>query len=201
MARDNRQIGKFTLDGIPPAPRGMPQVEVTFKIDANGILEVKAKDKATGKEQHISIQSSSGLGKDEIQRMVDEAAANADSDKAKEELAKARNQAEQVVHQTRAQLEEHKDKFEGSEQADITGAVEALDKLKTGDDKNAIEAALKDLEAKSQAWGKRIHEASFAKQQAAAGAAAGGGGQQQAEPQAKGGGDDNIKDADFTVQK
>ncbi len=200
MARDNRQIGKFTLDGIPPAPRGMPQVEVTFKIDANGILEVKAKDKATGKEQHISIQSSSGLGKDEIQRMVDEAAANADSDKAKEELAKARNQAEQVVHQTRAQLEEHKDKFEGSEQADITGAVEALDKLKTGDDKNAIEAALKDLEAKSQAWGKRIHEASFAKQQAAAGAA-GGGGPQPAEPQAKGGGDDNIKDADFTVQK
>ena len=201
MARDNRQIGKFTLDGIPPAPRGMPQVEVTFKIDANGILEVKAKDKATGKEQHISIQSSSGLGKDEIQRMVDEAAANADSDKAKEELAKARNQAEQVVHQTRAQLEEHKDKFEGSEQADITGAVEALDKLKTGDDKNAIEAALKDLEAKSQAWGKRIHEASFAKQQAAAGAAAGGGGPQPAEPPAKGGGDDNIKDADFTVQK
>ena len=204
MARDNRQIGKFTLDGIPPAPRGMPQVEVTFKIDANGILEVKAKDKATGKEQHISIQSSSGLGKDEIQRMVDEAAANADSDKAKEELAKARNQAEQVVHQTRSQLEEHKDKFEGSEEADIKGAVEALDKLKAGDDKNAIEAALKDLEAKSQAWGKRIHEASFAKQQAAAGAAAGaagGGGQQQAEPQAKGGGDDNIKDADFTVQK
>ena len=204
MARDNRQIGKFTLDGIPPAPRGMPQVEVTFKIDANGILEVKAKDKATGKEQHISIQSSSGLGKDEIQRMVDEAAANADSDKAKEELAKARNQAEQVVHQTRSQLEEHKDKFEGSEEADIKGAVEALDKLKAGDDKNAIEAALKDLEAKSQAWGKRIHEASFAKQQAAAGAAAGaagGAGPQQAEPQAKGGGDDNIKDADFTVQK
>jgi molecular chaperone DnaK len=201
MARDNRQIGKFTLDGIPPAPRGMPQVEVTFKIDANGILEVKAKDKATGKEQHISIQSSSGLGKDEIQRMVDEAAANAESDKAKEELAKARNQAEQVVHQTRSQLEEHKDKFEGSEEADIKGAVEALEKLKASEDKNAIEAALKDLEAKSQAWGKRIHEASFAKQQAAAGAAAGGGGPQPTEPQAKGGGDDNIKDADFTVQK
>ena len=203
MARDNRQIGKFTLDGIPPAPRGMPQVEVTFNIDANGILEVKAKDKATGKEQHISIQSSSGLGKDEIQRMVDEAAANAESDKAKEELAKARNQAEQAVHQTRAQLEEHKDKFQGSEEADIKAAVDALDKLKLSDDRAAIEAALKELEAKSQAWGKRIHEASFAKQQAAAGAGAGGaaGPQPQAEPQAKGGGDDNIKDADFTVQK
>ena len=202
MARDNRQIGKFTLDGIPPAPRGMPQVEVTFKIDANGILEVKAKDKATGKEQHISIQSSSGLGKDEIQRMVDEAAANAESDKAKEELAKARNQAEQFVHQTRSQLEEHKDKFQGSEEADIKAAVDALEALKASEDKNAIEAALKDLEAKSQAWGKRIHEASFAKQQAAAGAAGGGAGPQQSEPQQSAkGGDENIKDADFTVQK
>ncbi|MBA3701057.1 MAG: molecular chaperone DnaK [Planctomycetes bacterium] len=201
MARDNRQIGKFTLDGIPPAPRGMPQIEVTFKIDANGILEVKAKDKATGKEQHISIQSSSGLGKDEIQRMVDEAAANAESDKAKEELAKARNQAEQLVHQTRTLMDEHKDKFEGSEEADITAAIAALEGLKASEDKNAIEAAVKELETKSQTWGKRIHEASMAKQQAAAGAA-GGAGPQQAEPQQpQGGGDDNIKDADFTVQK
>jgi molecular chaperone DnaK len=201
MARDNRQIGKFTLDDIPPAPRGMPQIEVTFKIDANGILEVKAKDKATGKEQHISIQSSSGLGKDEIQRMVDEAAANAESDKAKEELAKARNQAEQLVHQTRTLMDEHKDKFEGSEEADITAAIAALEGLKASEDKNAIEAAVKELETKSQTWGKRIHEASMAKQQAAAGAA-GGAGPQQAEPQQpQGGGDENIKDADFTVQK
>jgi len=201
MARDNRQIGKFTLDGIPPAPRGMPQVEVTFNIDANGILEVKAKDKATGKEQHISIQSSSGLGKDEIQRMVDEAAANAESDKAKEELAKVRNQAEQLVHQTRTMMEEHKDKFQGSEEADIKAAVDALEALKASEDKNAIEAAVKDLEAKSQAWGKRIHEASFAKQQAAAGAAGGGAGPQPPEPPQAKSGDDNIKDADFTVQK
>ena len=201
MARDNRQIGKFTLDGIPPAPRGMPQVEVTFNIDANGILEVKAKDKATGKEQHISIQSSSGLGKDEIQRMVDEAAANAESDKAKEELAKVRNQAEQLVHQTRTMMEEHKDKFQGSEEADIKAAVDALEALKASEDKNAIEAAVKDLEAKSQAWGKRIHEASFAKQQAAAGAAGGGAGPQPPEPPQPKSGDDNIKDADFTVQK
>ena len=202
MASDNRQIGKFTLDGIPPAPRGVPQVEVTFKIDANGILEVKAKDKATGKEQHISIQSSSGLGKDEIQRMVDEAAANADSDKKKEELAKARNLGEQTVHQTRTMMEEHKDKFEGSEEADIKAAVEALEKLKTSDDIAAIEAAQKNLESKSQAWGKRIHEASLAKQQAA-GASAGGGAGPAPEPQAqaKKAGDDNIKDADFTVQK
>jgi molecular chaperone DnaK len=201
MARDNRLLGKFTLDGIPPAPRGMPQIEVTFNIDANGILEVKAKDKATGKEQHISIQSSSGISKDEIQRMVDEAAANADADKAKEELAKARNQAEQLVHQTRTMMDEHKDKFQGSEEADIKAAIEAVEKLKTSEDKNAIESAVKELESKSQAWGKRIHEASMAKQQAAAGAAGGGAGPQaQPEPQGKGG-DENIKDADFTVQK
>jgi molecular chaperone DnaK len=201
MARDNRQIGKFTLDGIPPAPRGVPQIEVTFKIDANGILEVKAKDKATGKEQHISIQSSSGLGKDEIQRMVDEAAANAEADKKKEELAKARNQAEQAAHQTRSMMEEHKDKFQGSEEADIKAAIENLEKLKTSEDKDAIESALKELESKSQAWGKRIHEASFAKQQAAAGAAGGAGPQQAEPPQSTKGGDENIKDADFTVQK
>src|ERR1043165_4070337 len=158
MARDNRQIGKFTLDGIPPAPRGMPQIEVTFNIDANGILEVKAKDKATGKEQHISIQSSSGINKDEIQRMVDEAAANAESDKKKEELAKTRNQAEQTVHQIRSMMDEHKDKFQGSEEADIKAAIENLEKLKGSEDKDAIEAALKELESKSQAWGKRIKD-------------------------------------------
>jgi molecular chaperone DnaK len=207
MARDNRLLGKFTLDGIPPAPRGMPQVEVTFNIDANGILEVKAKDKATGKEQHISIQSSSGLGKDEIQRMVDEAAANAESDKQKEELAKVRNQAEQAAHQTRSLMEEHKDKFQGDEEAEIKAALEGVEKLKASDDRAAIEAAVKELETKSQAWGKRIHEASFAKQQAAgaagagAGAGAAGAGPQPGEGQPSGGGDDNIKDADFTVQK
>jgi molecular chaperone DnaK len=201
MARDNRLLGKFTLDGIPPAPRGMPQIEVTFNIDANGILEVKAKDKATGKEQHISIQSSSGISKDEIQRMVDEAAANAEADKKKEELAKARNQAEQTVHQIRSMMDEHKDKFQGSEETDIKAAIDHLEKVKAGEDKDAIESALKELESKSQAWGKRVHEASFAKQQAAAGAAGGAGPQAQAEPQPKGGGDENIKDADFTVQK
>jgi molecular chaperone DnaK len=203
MARDNRLLGKFTLDGIPPAPRGMPQIEVTFNIDANGILEVKAKDKATGKEQHISIQSSSGLGKDEIQRMVDEAAANAESDKQKEELAKLRNQAEQAVHQTKSMMDEHKDKFQGSEESDIKAAVEKLESLKSSEDKTALESAIKDLEQKSQSWGKRIHEASMQKQQAAG--AAGAGGPEAA--QAHGGGagpqkgDDNIKDADFTVQK
>jgi molecular chaperone DnaK len=203
MAKDNRLLGKFTLDGIAPAPRGMPQIEVTFNIDANGILEVKAKDKATGKEQHISIQGSSGLNKSEIERMVEEAAANAESDKKKEELAKARNQAEQLAHQTRSALEEHKDKLQGDEEAQIKAAIDEIEKAKAGDDVAAIEAATKDLDTKAQAWGKRINEASMNKQQAAgaAGAGAGAGPAPGAQPGGQGAGDDNIKDADFTVQK
>ena len=112
-----------------------------------------------------------------------------------------RNQAEQTVHQIRSMMDEHKDKFQGSEEADIKTAIDNVEKVKAADDKDAIDAALKELESKSQAWGKRIHEASMAKQQAAAGAAGGAGPQAQAEPQPKGGGDENIKDADFTVQK
>src|SRR5262249_38274250 len=130
MARDNRLLGQFTLDGIRPARRGEPQIEVTFNIDANGILEVKAKDKSTGKEQHISIQGSSGLSKDEVERMVDEAKKNADADKRKEDLAKARNAAEQLVHQTRALLTEHKDKLQGSEDPAINEAIAKVEKAK-----------------------------------------------------------------------
>jgi molecular chaperone DnaK len=211
MANDNKQIGKFTLDGIPPAPRGMPQIEVTFNIDANGILEVKAKDKATGKEQHISIQSSSGLSKADIERMVEEAKTNAEADAKKAELASAHNQAEQITLSTKSMLEEHKDKLEGSEAESIKEALTKLDKVKGGDDKTAIEEAIKGVEAASQAFGKRVHEAAFAKNQQAAAGAAGGGagpgaGPQGAGPQpgqgggAQGGPGDNIKDADFTVQ-
>ncbi|MBA3685712.1 MAG: molecular chaperone DnaK, partial [Planctomycetes bacterium] len=158
MAADNRVLGQFTLDGIPPARRGQPQVEVTFNLDANGILEVKAKDKATGKEQHISIQGSSGLNKDDIERMVKEASANADADRQKEELAKARNDAEHKAHQIRQMLDEHKDKFQGSEEADIKAALDGVDKAKTSTSLPEIQAAVKELEAKSATWGKRIHE-------------------------------------------
>ncbi len=199
MARDNRLLGKFTLDGIPPAPRGIPQIEVTFSIDANGILEVKAKDKATGKEQHISIQGSSGLSKDEIERMVKEAAANAEADKKREELAKAKNHAEQLAHQTRQMLDEHKDKLQGNEESEIKAAIDAVEKARSSDNQHDIEAAIKDLENKASAWGKRIHEAAFAKQQAAG--AGGAGPQSGPGPQGGQGDGDNIKDADFTVQK
>jgi len=207
MARDNKQLGKFSLDGIPPAPRGMPQIEVTFSLDANGILEVKAKDKATGKEQHIKIQGSSGLSKDEISRMVDEAKANADTDAKKESLAKARNTAEQLCHQMRQMMDEHKDKIEDGEKTAIEAAIATVESAKNGEDTAAIEEATKQLEAAAQTFGKRVHEASMQKDQAAQAAAGGAGcgpegcGPEGCDPQGQAKGGDNIKDADFTVQK
>ncbi len=199
MARDNRQLGTFDLTGIAPAPRGVPQIEVTFKLDANGILEVKARDKATGKEQKISIQGSSGMSKDDIERMVQEAKANEDADKKREEVAKAKNKAEQTCHQMRHMLDEHKDKLEGSEKADIETAIAAVEKVKDGEDVAAIEAAVTELEKAAMTFGKRVYSAQQAppEAQAAAGAAGGGAG---AGPQPGNGGDD-IKDADFTVHK
>jgi molecular chaperone DnaK len=197
MARDNRQLGTFDLSGIAPAPRGVPQIEVTFKLDANGILEVKARDKATGKEQKISIQGSSGMSKDDIERMVQEAKANEDADKKREEVAKSKNKAEQTCHQMRHMLDEHKDKLEGSEKADIETAIAAVEKVKDGEDVSAIEAAVTELEKAAMTFGKRVYSAQQAppEAQAAAGAAGGGAG-----PQPDKGGDD-IKDADFTVHK
>jgi len=198
MARDNRLLGEFALKDIPPAPRGMPQIEVTFNIDANGIIEVKAKDKATGKEQKVSIQGSSGLSKDEVARMVEEAAANAESDKKKEELAKTRNEAEQKAHQIRRMLDEHKDKLQGTEDADIKAAIEAVEKAKAGDDVAAIQSAITAMETAAASFGKRVHEA--AGQAAQASAAAGAGAQGGTQANAKQGDGDDIKDAEFTVK-
>ena len=199
MARDNRQLGKFTLDGIPAAPRGTPQIEVTFALDANGILEVKAKDKATGKEQQIKVQGSSGMSKDDIERMVQEAKANEEADAKKADLAKAKNEAEQLVHQMREMIKEHEAKLEGSEKADIEAAIEEVEKARAGDDQAVIDAAKEKLGSVAQNFGKRVYEAAGAAQQASAAGAGGAGPQQSAGPQQ--GGDDNIKDADFTVQK
>ncbi len=203
MAKDNRLLGEFRLSGIPAAPRGTPQVEVSFNIDANGILEVKAKDKATGKEQKISVQGSSGLSKEEVERMVQEAAANAESDQKKEALAKAKNTAEQLTHQMRDMIKEHESKLEGSEKADIESAIGVVEAARSGEDLAAIEAATEKLQTTAQAFGKRVYESAGAAQQAAAAGAAGG--NAGAGPQGGGaggqGGDDNIKDADFTVEK
>ena len=201
MARDNRQLGKFTLDGIPPAPRGMPQIEVTFSLDANGILEVKAKDKATGKEQKVSIQGSSGLSKDDVARMVEEAKANAAADEAKADLVKARNEAEQACHQLRQMMEEHKDKIQDGEKAAIDAAIAEVEKVRQGDDKAAITAAVEALQQAAQAFGTRVYSQAQQAQQAAGAAGAGAAGAGPAPGATGKAGGDDIKDADFTVQK
>jgi molecular chaperone DnaK len=159
FARDNRTLGRFDLTDIPPAPRGMPQIEVEFNIDANGILNVSATDKATGKSQRIEIKGSSGLSKDEVERMKKEAEAHAGEDKARRELIDLKNQAEQIVYSTKKSLEQHGDKVGGDIRSSIESAISNVeDKLK-GDDKKALEAALKQLNDASIELGKVMYEA------------------------------------------
>ncbi|MBG83299.1 MAG: molecular chaperone DnaK [Phycisphaerae bacterium] len=162
FAKDNRTLGQFDLTDIPSAPRGMPQIEVEFGIDANGILNVSATDKATGKSQNIEITGSSGLSKDEIEKMKQDAENNAGEDKARRELIEIKNQAEQIVYATRKQLEEHGGKVDAEIRSTIESNVANLeDKLK-GDDKDAIEAAVKQLNDSSTELGKAVYEAAAA---------------------------------------
>jgi molecular chaperone DnaK len=200
MAADNRLLGRFDLEDIPPAPRGMPQIEVTFSLDANGILEVKAKDKGTGKEKHIKVESSSGMTEADIDRMVKEAEANAAADAAKADLANARNTAEQLIHQTRHMLSEHEAKLQGSEKSDIEAACKILEETvkRDGVTKDEIERGQKELETKAQSFAKRVYEAASAQQPGAqtaggdpSGAGCGNCGDDCKEP--------GVKDADFTV--
>ena len=185
MAADNKLLGQFDLMGIPPAPRGMPQIEVTFDIDANGIVNVQAKDKATGKEQQIRIQASGGLSDTEIQRMVQEAEANAAEDKKRRELVEAKNQAEALVHSTEKSLAEHGSKLAEADKAAITGAVEALKTAVAGGDAEAIRAKTNDLMQASMKLGEAMYAASQAEAQA------GGEGASSAPKQ------DDVVDADF----
>jgi molecular chaperone DnaK len=150
-ASANKSLGKFDLQGIEPAPRGMPQIEVTFDIDANGILHVSAKDKKTGKEQKIEIKAGSGLSDEEIQRMVADAEANKEEDKKFHELVATRNKADQLVHATRSALKEHGGKVPADQLSTIEGALSDLEKAKDGDDKAAIEAKVEKLEQVAQA--------------------------------------------------
>jgi molecular chaperone DnaK len=162
FANDNRTLGKFDLTDIPVAPRGMPQVEVEFAIDANGILKVAATDKATGKSQNIEITGSSGMSKDDIEKMKSDAESHAADDKAKRELIELKNQAEQVVYATRKQLEEHGDKVEADVRGTIESAVSNLEEKLKGDDKAAIEAALNQVSQTAQELGKAAYEAASA---------------------------------------
>jgi molecular chaperone DnaK len=151
MAKDNRTIGRFHLDGIPPAPRGVPQIEVTFDIDANGILHVSAKDKGTGKEQKIRIEASSGLTDAEIQRMKQEAQANADTDKKAKETVEKVNQADSTIFQTEKQLKEYGEKLSEGNKSAINSALEKLKEAHKNKDLTGIDNALNTVNAAWQA--------------------------------------------------
>jgi molecular chaperone DnaK len=166
MARGNKSLGQFNLTDIPPAPRGMPQIEVTFDIDANGILHVSAKDKATGKENKIKIQASSGLTEQEIQRMVKDAEENAEEDRKAHELVEARNQCDHMVHAVRKSLKEHGDKVEADEKAKIEAALKDAEEVLKGEDKAAIEAKTQALAQAAHKLAEKVYKEEQAKQQA-----------------------------------
>ena len=192
FATDNRSLGRFDLTGIPPAPRGVPQVEVEFSIDANGILNVSATDKASGKKQEIKITGSSGLSKDEVDRMRKEAEANADADKARRELVDVRNQAEQLVYQTRKSLDEHGAKVSAELRGKLESAMSNVESAVKGDDKKAIDASVKALSEAALELGKIAYESSKdSAGQAGAQGAAGG---------KAGGKPDDVIDAEYEVK-
>ncbi len=159
MANDNKSLGKFNLDGIPPAPRGMPQVEVTFDIDANGILSVKAKDKTTGKEQSIRIEAASGLSEEEIEKMRQEADANAAADAEKREVVEVQNIADQTVYAAEKAVREHGDKVDESVKKNIQDKIDALKTARNGSDKAAMQAATQDLNTAMSAIGEAMQKA------------------------------------------
>jgi molecular chaperone DnaK len=186
MAADNKLLGQFNLENIPPAPRGLPQIEVTFDIDANGIVTVKAKDKGTGKEQAITIQASGGLSDSEIEKMVRDAEANADADKKRRELVEAKNQAESLIHATKRSLDEHGDKIDGSTVEAIELAIGALDEAVKTEDAGKIKGGIQNLTDASMKLGEAIYKASQADAPKAE--------EEEAGPR---GVDDDIVDADF----
>ncbi len=195
MATGNKLLGEFNLEGIPPAPRGTPQIEVSFDIDANGILHVGAKDKGTGKENKITIKANSGLSEEEIQKMVKDAELNAEEDKKKLEIVQSRNQADAAVHSVTKSLSEHGDKLDAGEKDKIEAAVKDLEEALKGEDKAAIDAKTEALMTASQKLGEKVY-ADMQAQQAAAGAGAAPGAEAQAKPA-----DDNVVDAEVKEVK
>src|SRR3712207_1515383 len=167
MAADNKLLGNFDLTGIPPAPRGVPQIEVTFDIDANGIVSVSAKDKATGKEQQIRIQARSGLSEADIERMVKEAEANAEADKKRREQVEARNQLEALIHSTDKTLKENGDKVGASEKAEVESALAAARTAMEGSDADALRSAGETLSQAAMKMGESLYKAQQASEQAA----------------------------------
>jgi molecular chaperone DnaK len=189
MAADNKLLGNFDLTGIPTAPRGVPQIEVTFDIDANGIVSVQAKDKATGKEQQIRIQASGGLNEADIERMVKEAEANAEADKKRRETVEARNHAEGLVHQVEKNLTEHGDKVGAQEKGEAEAAIAAVKSAMEGTDIEALKSATDRLSQAAMKIGEAMYKAEQAQTPPPGG---------DAGPQAGGGPkDDKVVDAEF----
>ncbi|RNE88906.1 molecular chaperone DnaK [Marichromatium sp. AB31] len=196
-AASNKSLGRFDLSDIPPAPRGVPQIEVKFDIDANGILNVSAKDKATGKEQSIVIKASSGLSDDEIERMVKDAEAHAEDDRHFQELVAARNQADTMIHATRKSMEQLGDKVESGERESIESAIKDLEEAMGGEDKERIEALTKTLGESSAKMAERL----YAQNAEAAGGEAGAEGGADAQSSGAKGGADDVVDAEFEEVK
>ncbi len=199
MAGDNKTIGRFQLTGLPPAPRGVPQIEVSFDIDANGILSVSAVDKATGKEQSIRIQASSGLSDDEVEKMVQDAEANADADKAKRDLIDVRNEAEARIHSARKSMEDLGDDLEPALKEDVETKVKALQELLASEDVEMIRTASDALMASVQELASKAYEKAAANQEAGAEEAQAQGGGEDAGPAKDSAKDDGAVDADYEV--
>jgi len=207
MAGGNRSLGRFNLPGIPPAPRGLPQIEVTFDIDANGILNVSAKDMATSKAQSIRIEDSSGLSKDEVERMRKEAEEHASEDKDRREVVDLKNQADNVIYQTEKTLKEHGDKVPAEERSNIESALNQLKEAAKGDDKDALTKSIEQVATASQVIGKIMYEEA-AKQAGSApgqgvppGAEPGGEAPPGSEAEPSAGKDDDVIDAEFEEKK
>jgi len=191
MATDNREIGRFILDGLPPAPRGVPQVEVTFDIDANGILSVGASDKATGKEQTIRIEGSGGLANDEIERMVKEAEANASEDQSRRDAIEKKNQLDGLIYQAEKTLSENDEKLDDADKTALNAALsDAKGELESGDAAK-LDAARQRIEGELHKVAEKLYKSESAGAEGAAGPPPGNGG---------GGADDDVIDAEFTQE-
>ena len=193
MAADNKVLGEFNLEGIPPAPRGVPQIEVTFDIDANGIVNVSAKDKATGKEQQIRIQASGGLSDTDIEKMISEAEQNAEADKERREMVETRNQAEQLIHSTEKMLMDFGEKIDASEKTEIEKLIEEAKTAISGDDAEQIKSTMEALQQGSMKLGEAMYKAQQEEGQAAPDADTSGEGSSGQEPET----DAEVVDADF----
>jgi molecular chaperone DnaK len=191
-ASDNKSLGQFNLEGIPPAPRGMPQIEVTFDIDANGILNVSAKDKATSKEQKIVIKASSGLSEDEIKRMVGDAESHAEEDRKFRELVESRNKADALVHTTEKTLKDLGEKVSAADRANIEAALSDLKRALGGDDKDVIDTKANALAQAGAVLAQQAYAQAGAAEAAGAASGAGAG---------AGGGKDDVLDAEFEEVK